>query len=142
MAILNLNLLKFLYKKSRSFLLLLFFLLVTCCKADLPSYGRVSLYNNVDKNSFVFSVSDEFLLSSTKSPQDKKFPKMTEAESKLLFGLLQQKKYCLTKNGSPLFTITSRQEKIYDMTYAHLIEKNYKTRPIAPRMYFGQCEKE
>jgi hypothetical protein len=87
-------------------------------------------------------VSDEFLSSNSNSPKDKVFSKMTKAEADLIKILLKQKKYCLNKDGIPFFVITSRQEKIYDMTYAHLIEQNYKARPIAPRMYFGKCEKE
>ena len=67
---------------------------------------------------------------------------MTQAEAKLLTSLLKEQKYCLSDSGSPSFIITSRQEKIYDMTFAHLIEQNYNARPIAPRMYFGQCKKE
>jgi P-type E1-E2 ATPase len=93
-----------------------------------------------DNNSFIFSVNDEFSQVSKKSPIDKKNPKITEAESELLTALLEQKKYCLDKSGEAHFIITSRQEKIFDMTFAHLIEQNYKARPIAPRMYFGQCE--
>jgi hypothetical protein len=59
-----------------------------------------------------------------------------------LTNLLKEQKYCLNDSGYPSFIITSRQEKIYDMTFAHLIEQNYNARPIAPRMYFGQCKKE
>jgi hypothetical protein len=47
----------------------------------------------------------------------------------------------MDRSRTPLFTITSRQEKIYDMTFAHLIEESYNARPVAPRMYFGQCGK-
>lgn len=131
----------FSYKKGRSFLLLPFFLCAISCKnIDPAQYGRVTLHNTGDNNSFIFSVNDEFSQISKKSPIDKKNPRITEAESKLLMALLEQKKYCLDKNGDPHFLITSRQEKIFDMTFAHLIEQNYRARPIAPRMYFGQCQ--
>ena len=126
-------------RNGRSFLLLPFFLFLISCATDLSRYGRITLHNTADNDSFVFSVSDEFLKINSTSTQDKKNPKMTEAESKLLTALLQQKKYCLDSYGSPFFTVTSRQEKIFDMTFAHLIEENYNARPIAPRMYFGRC---
>lgn len=123
------------------FFLPVVFLFVTSCAADPSKYGRVTLHNTADKNSFVFSVNEEFLSANSGSAADKKFPKMTEAEMKLLIVLLKQKEYCLNEYGVPSFLVTSRQEKIYDMTFAHLIEENYNARPIAPRMYFGQCQK-
>lgn len=138
---------KFAQKKGRKiysflpFFLPAVFLLTISCAADPSKYGRVTLHNTSDKNSFVFSVNEEFLSANSLSKPDKKFPKMTEAETELLAALLKQKKYCLDNYGFPLFSITSRQEKIYDMTFAHLIEKNYNARPIAPRMYFGKCQK-
>jgi hypothetical protein len=100
------------------------------------------MHNSSDKSSFVFLVSETFTKVNSDSPQDKNFPKMTEAETKLLKNLLKQKKYCLNNSRTPDFIITSRQEKIYDMTFAHLIEQNYNARSIAPRMYFGQCKKD
>ncbi len=115
---------------------------ISCSEADLSRYGRVTLHNTADKNSFVFSVNDEFTAKSKDSPADKKNPKITEAESKLLTFLLKQKQYCLDPHNTPIFVINSKQEKIFDMTYAHLIEENYRARPITPRMYFGQCLKE
>ncbi len=127
--------------KKKVFFLPLF-LLVASCSSNLTQYGRVTLHSTSDKDSFVFSISNEFLQFSADSPKDRKFPKMTVAEVKLLTALLQEKEYCLNDNGEPSFAITSRQEKVFDMTFAHLIEQNYNARPIAPRMYFGQCKKE
>ena len=126
-------------KKGRSILLLPFFVLVMGCDADLSRYGRVTLHNTLNKDSFIFSVEDEFLQKKASSKQDKKHPKMTKAEVKLLKVLLHQKSYCLNDFGLPEFMITSRQQKVYDITYAHLIEKNYNIQSVAPRMYFGQC---
>ncbi len=128
-------------KKGRGFLLLPFFVSLISCTYDPSKYGRVSPYNTADKNSFVFSVNDEFVQANANSPKDEKNPKMTKAEATLLTALLKQKKYCMSDKRMPSFTITSRQEKIYDMTFAHLIEENYNARPVAPRMYFGQCSK-
>lgn len=132
---------KFFLKKGRSFLLLPFFSFLISCISDPSHYGRVTPQNTADSDSFIFSVNDEFTKINSASPQDKKNPKMTKAEANLLTLLLQQKKYCLDGSGNPIFTIISRQEKIFDMTFAHLIEENYNARPIAPRMYFGRCEK-
>jgi hypothetical protein len=130
------------YKKGGKLIFLPFFLFAISCAGNLSKYGRVTLHNTADKNSFVFSASEEFTKVNVASPKDKKFPKMTQAEAKLLTNLLKEQKYCLDDSGYPIFIITSRQEKIYDMTFAHLIEQNYNARPIAPRMYFGQCKKE
>jgi len=130
------------YKKGGKLIFLPFFLFAISCASNSSKYGRVTLHNTADKNSFVFSASEEFTKVNAASPKDKKFPKMTQAEAKLLTSLLKEQKYCLSDSGSPSFIITSRQEKIYDMTFAHLIEQNYNARPIAPRMYFGQCKKE
>lgn len=129
-------------KKGGSFLLLPFFLLVISCAFDQSQHGRVTFHNKPNQDSFVFSVTDEFVRKNSTSPANKKNPKMTEAEAKLLSTLLKQKSYCLNKYGTPLFHITSRQEKIYDMTFAHLIEQNYNAKAVAPRMYFGRCSKE
>jgi len=130
------------YKKGGKLIFLPFFLFAISCAGNLSKYGRVTLHNTADKNSFVFSASEEFTKVNAASPKDKKFPKMTQAEVKLLINLLKEQKYCLNDSEGPNFIITSRQEKIYDMTFAHLIEQNYNARPIAPRMYFGQCKKE
>jgi hypothetical protein len=64
---------------------------------------------------------------------------MTEAESELLVKLLKQSKYCFNSDEKIFFKITSKQEKIYDMTFAHLIEQNYNARPVTPLMYYGEC---
>jgi hypothetical protein len=45
--------------------------------------------------------------------------------NKELLNLLEKRNYCVNDRGNILYSITSRQEKIYDMTFAHLIEQNY-----------------
>ncbi len=127
------------FKKGRSFLLLPFFLFVTSCAVNFSNYGRVTFHSGQQKNSFVFYVNDDFLKKNSSSKRDENNPKMTEAESDLLFSLLRQKKSCLNGGRTPSFRIISRQEKVYDMTFAHLIETNYNAEPVAPRMYFGKC---
>lgn len=128
-------------KKGRSLVLLPFFVLMISCVGDLSKYGRVTLHNTSDRESFIFSVNDAFLAANPPKQTDKA-TLVSEAENKLLIALLTKKKYCLDSHRKPSFTISSRQEKIYDMTFAHLIEKNYNARPVAPRMYFGRCKHE
>ena len=139
-----LNLLKSLsnYNKGRGKMLLPFFVLIASCSADPSHYGRVAMHNTANKNSFTFSVNDDFDEIAQKSKPDKKNPKITEAEARLLSAILKQQNYCINDGSNPKFIITSRQEKIYDMTFAHLIEQSYKARPITPRMYFGECKKD
>lgn len=130
------------YKKGRIILgCLPFFIFTASCSGDLSQYGRVTQNGAGNKSSFVFSVSEEYLKKNQDSPKDELNPKMTKAESALLLKLLKQQKYCLNDEGKTLFAITSKQEKIYDMTFAHLIEQNYNARPLSPRTYYGQCMK-
>ena len=123
---------------NRILIIAAFTLAVSACASDPSLYGKVRQYNSTDNKSFVFSVDEEFLRKSEGSKKDKEYPLMTEAEVKLLLALLMQKDYCL-KDGNPSFKINSRQEKIYDVTFAHLIEQSYNAKPVSPRMYFGSC---
>ncbi|NBV07034.1 MAG: hypothetical protein EBS06_07380 [Proteobacteria bacterium] len=126
-------------KKSRLILgSLLFFVLTSSCSQDLSKYGRVNLHGKDSKN-FTFFVSEEYLKKYPQSKLDPDNPKMTKAESTLLLNLLESNKFCENKNGDIFFRITSKQEKIYDMTFAHLIEQNYNARPVTPLMYYGEC---
>ncbi len=112
--------------------------LVSACIYDPSLYGKVRQYSASDKKSFVFSIDEEYLRDHAKASKDENYPLMNEAEVRLLSGLLMQNSYCL-KEGKPAFKINSRQEKIYDVTFAHLIEQSYNAKPVAPRMYFGEC---
>lgn len=127
--------------KSRAFLFLplIFF---NYCSQNYSSHGRVKFYNNGNKDTFSVSVTEEFVKLNPNSPPDKKNPKITEAEGKLIERFLKQEGHCLKNNkGSPLFIITNRQEKIYDITFAHLIEGSYNSKPLTPLIYFGRCIK-
>lgn len=112
---------------------------VISCAVDPSKYGRVTFHGSSNKNAFIFFVSEEYLRANQASKQDKAYPKMTEAESELLVRLLKQSKNCINNDKKIFFKITSKQEKIYDMTFAHLIEQNYNARPVAPLMYYGEC---
>ena len=120
---------------------IIIFIVFFACEACIlePSrYGKVRQYDLANKKSFVFSIDEEYLSKNEKSPKDERFQLMTEAEVRLLKALLMQNNYCVIE-GKPSFKINSRQEKIYDMTFAHLIEQSYNAKPAAPRMYFGEC---
>jgi hypothetical protein len=119
-------------------IILIVALAITACATDPSRYGKVRQYNSADKKAFVFSVDEQFERDNHSSKKDKNFSLMTEAEVKLLKALLKKNDYCVD-SGDASFKITSRQEKIYDMTFAHLIEQSYNARPVAPRMYFGEC---
>lgn len=128
------------YKKGRKiFGFLPFFVFLASCIGDISKYGKVTQSGVLNKSSFVFVVSEEYLDKYKTSKIDRDNPKMTKAESSLLLKLLKKQKYCVNSKGKTRFTVTSRQEKIYDMTFAHLIEQNYHARPLSPRTYYGRC---
>lgn len=113
-------------------------LFTSCVKKDLSQYGKVTMHGP-NTNKFTFFVSEEYLRSNQNSAPDKANPKLTEAEAKLLIELLEERNYCRNNQDKTIFRITSKQEKIYDMTFAHLIEQNYNARPVTPLMYYGEC---
>lgn len=120
----------------RIFLLLI---LSSCVSsADLNS-AKLSFFNSANKKAFSFVVSEDFLRRHFDSDASPVYPKMTKAEMRVLTKLLKNNKYCINKNGELSFKITSKQEKIYDMTFPNLIERNYRAKPIAPTTYFGEC---
>ena len=125
--------------KLRKFFHLTLALVAVACIANPSLYGKVRQYSTSDKKSFVFSIDEEFIRKHQTSRKDEIFTIMTEAEVKLLYALLMQDKYCFDADNKPSFKINSRQEKIFDVTFAHLIEQSYNAKPVAPRMYFGEC---
>ncbi len=118
--------------------LLFFVLAMSCAMQDISSNGRVNFYGANSKN-FTFVVNEDYINDHRDSPPSKENPKLSEAESELLYSIMQKRNYCINNKGKILFKITSRQEKIYDMTFAHLIEQNYNARPVTPVTYFGEC---
>lgn len=126
--------------KGRSLLLLPFLFFVISCKSSITQ-GDVKMYDSVNKKGyFAFTVDQNFERENSKSPLDKKYKKMTVSEVDLLTKILKNKGYC-QKDSETSFVILSKQEKIYDMTFAHLIEENYKSRPLTPKTFFGYCTK-
>lgn len=121
--------------------LVVFFLIIfSSCSDNYLKYGKIDTYSAPSGKIFVFYVSEEFVKLDSKLPKKEDSSGITKAELELLKNLLKRQKYCVGNNSEPSFLITSRQEKIYDATYAHLIEQNYKSRPVSPRMYFGKCK--
>lgn len=112
--------------------------LISCAK-DYSNSAKLTRYNTTDNNSFIFSLDENFEADNINSKADKIHPKMSEAEVKLLTKFLKKQEFCYNDKGDLAFEITSKQEKIYDITFSHLIEQNYKAKPIAPRTYFGRC---
>lgn len=106
------------------------------CVEDPSKYGKLNVRKSQEgANAFTFVVDEEYLIANRNSKKDPQNPQMTKAETALLKNLLRKENYCVDEG----FKITSKQEKIYDITFAHLIEQNYKARPVAPRMYYGSC---
>ncbi|MDA0902517.1 MAG: hypothetical protein O3B09_03815 [Proteobacteria bacterium] len=64
---------------------------------------------------------------------------MTKSETKLLSKLLKNGGYCINSEGDLSFSIISKQEKIYDATFASLIDENYNAKSVTPVTYFGEC---
>ncbi len=120
---------------------LLAFFVLTNCANNITQFGKITPYNSTTKENkaFVFTVEESYARAHLKSKQDEKNPLMTKAEADLLKKLLVRQKYCINQSNELSFKITSKQEKIYDVTFASLIEQNYNAKPAAPRMYYGNC---
>lgn len=112
--------------------------LVLSC-TQYSRYARISFHKTAERNSFTFTIGEEFEEKNKGSVQDKDNPIITKAESKLLKQFLNKESYCLNKFGNPKFKIISKQQKIYDATYSHLVSQNYNARPAVPTTYFGEC---
>ncbi len=120
---------------------IIFIFTLASCSNDIPSQdhlGKLSFYNSLNTQSFSFAVSDK-LLSGDESVPDKKHPKMTKSQVKILKNLLKKNNYCINKKDELSFKITSKQEKIYDVTFSGLIEQQYNAKSLTPTTYFGKC---
>ena len=104
-------------------------------------YGQVKRYSSGASNShaFLFKIDDGFFKYRSSSKVDKKHSLMRKVEVELLNKLLISKNLCLDKGSNPSYVITSKQEKIYDITFANLIEQSYNAKPAAPLTYYGRC---
>jgi hypothetical protein len=125
------------------FINLIIFSIVSSCVSKDSSFGKVSLHSTGERDSFIFTISEEFLEKNSKDlgSEVKNQPvKISKVEYNLLKKLLNEKKFCINQDKKLNFELTSRQEKIYDMTFSHLIATSYKARPLSPRSYFGECK--
>jgi hypothetical protein len=124
------------------FLVIILILTIQSCTKyyDTDKYGKVSMYkSSSNSTAFLFKVEEGFAAKSFNSKRDKEHPLMNKAQVDLLNQILVDKKLCLGQYNYPKFRITSKQERIYDVTFANLIEQNYNTKPIVPLTYFGKC---
>jgi hypothetical protein len=131
----------FIKKSSKITILLLLFLITLACTSKKASKSPASLSFHItgSKKTFIFTVSEDFLSQNKSSAVHKKHTKLTNAEFDLLLSLLKEKKYCLDNKNKYAFSIDSRQEKIFDVTYSQLIAKSYNAKPISPVSYYGSC---
>ena len=67
--------LKMIFKMGRALWFLPIFFAFSCAM-DTAKYGKVTLHNVGDRNSFIFSVNDEFLDKYDDSKSDKIHPKL------------------------------------------------------------------
>jgi len=128
-------------KSDKIFIFLSLFLILFACsfKETNKIPASLSCHATGSRKTFIFTVSEHFLLQNNHSIVHKKHTKLTNAEFNLLISLLKEKKYCLNNQNKYDFVIDSRQEKIFDITYSQLIAKNYNAKPIASISYYGSC---
>jgi hypothetical protein len=120
--------------------LLLFFvsLFMFSCALDLEKYGKLEYKNTAGKKSFIFVVEESFYEKYPKTEIEQR-KGLSNKEKDLLELLLKKNSYCTGISGVS-YQITSKQERVYDMTFARLIEQNYNIKPIVPLKYYGRCK--
>ncbi len=115
-------------------------LATSCAIVDADKYGKVSLYKSTSKSpTFLFKVEESYVAKTIDSAKDEEHPLLSEAQVKLLNQILINQKLCLDEYNYPKFTITSKQQRIYDVTFANLIEQSYNAKPVTPLTFFGKC---
>ena len=130
--------LSFLKKKyKKGIILTIMPFLLFCCSVENNYSSYVKVENIGNKKFFTFFVDDEFIAKNYKSPPYKKFPKISIAEYELLLKLIKNDNKCGFEKLD--IVIHSRQDKVYDTTFAHLVSQNYRARPISPVIYNGEC---
>lgn len=129
-----------LIKQKASFFLLSMLIITTSCKnPDYLKYGRITFHVASQSDYFVYTVDDIFYKKYKNSPNNKKHPRLSDEEYKMLITLLREGKYCLKKSLNPDFEIISRQEKIYDVTFAKVIAESLNSKSLYPVSYYGRC---
>lgn len=116
-----------------------FFLLLSSCVSTSVRDARVQ-FDESDKTSFVFFIEHRNRAGHLNVERSELHPQLTKEEARVLDKILRKQGSCSLNNDKiPSFQVISRQEEVYDVTYAGLIEQNYNPRPVAPIMYFGRC---
>tara|TARA_A100001015_G_scaffold294282_1_gene371879 strand:+ start:2578 stop:2940 length:363 start_codon:yes stop_codon:yes gene_type:complete len=117
-------------------------IVASCAKIDAAKYGKVSLYKSTSKSpTFLFKVEESYVAKTIDSSKDDDHPLLSEAQANLLNQILINQKLCLDEYNYPKFTITSKQQRIYDVTFANLIDQSYNAKPVTPLTFFGKCVK-
>lgn len=111
------------------------------CAQDYVGKGKVSPYRQSSSGgaAFLFKIDEGFSTKGGGSRIDDRHRLMKKGEVSLLKKMLVDNNLCLDEYNNPSFMITSKQEKIYDVTFANLIEQSYGARPVTPLTYFGKC---
>lgn len=122
-----------------SILSILILLNQSCTNPDHLKYGKISFQATSQNEYFTFTVDDNFYKKYKNSANHKEHPRLSEEEFKMLNTLLKSKKYCVKKTFNPNFEILSRQEKIFDATFAKLIAESYNAKSVSPVSYYGRC---
>ena len=118
---------------------ILLLIILQSCSQDLSRYGKVKEYRSANGVAFLFKVEENFTKSHNSANRDEDQPIMNRDEVSLLNKLLVKSKLCLDQYNYPNYKITSKQEKIYDITFANLIEQSYNAKSVTPLTYYGQC---
>lgn len=122
-----------------SILSILILLNQSCANPDYFKYGKISFQATSQNEYFTFTVDDAFYKKYKNSANNKDHPRLSDEEFKMLNTLLKNKKYCVKNSFNPNFEIISRQEKIFDTTFAKLIAESYNAKSVSPVSYYGRC---
>jgi hypothetical protein len=118
---------------------LLFLSLHSCTNQDYYKYGKLTFHATSSKEYFIFNVDDGFYKKYKNSANNSQHPRLSDEEYKMLIALLKKHEYCNKNSFQPKFEIISRQEKIYDATFASLIAKTINSKSLTPVSYYGSC---
>lgn len=117
----------------------LFLSLHSCTNQDYFKHGKLTFHATSTKEYFIFNVDDSFYKKYKNSANNSQHPRLSDEEYKMLIALLKKHEYCNKNSFQPKFEIISRQEKIYDATFASLIAKTINSKSLTPVSYYGSC---
>jgi len=117
----------------------LFLSLHSCTNQDYYKHGKLTFHATSTKEFFIFNVDDSFYKKYKNSANNSQHPRLSDEEYKMLIALLKKHEYCNKNSFQPKFEIISRQEKIYDATFASLIAKTINSKSLTPVSYYGSC---